>query len=165
MSMDAPYWNPAPYCRVLYGDGSLHREGRVPFWALMGSPERGGTVLTGRAGPYGKRRGSLRGWVPSQRRTTKRPYGNAPYGEASYGKAPYGKASYGRHLQLQESLWEGWALTGNPLQGGTVLTGRAGHYRRVLYGDGSLHRYDEEAYEKAGPLRAGGTVLTGRGLG
>ena len=95
--------------------------------------------------------------------TGRPPYGKAPYGEASYGKAPYGEASSGRRLQLQESLREGWALTGNPLQGGTVLTGRAGHYRRVLYGDGSLHRDEEEAYEKAGPLRAGGTVLTGRG--
>ena len=67
-----------------YGKGPLRggflREG----WALTGSPLRGGTVLTGRAGPY------------------RSPYGQtarkkAPYGEASYEKAPY---------ELQESLQE-----------------------------------------------------------
>ena len=54
-----PYGNDVPTLR-----GAL--TGRPPYREAL----RGGTVLTGRAGPYGKGRGPLRGWVPSQRRTT-----------------------------------------------------------------------------------------------
>ena len=92
-------------------------------------------------------------------------YGKAPYGEASYGKAPDGEASYGkevswRHLSVQESSREGWALTGNPLRGGTVLTGRAGPLRE---GPGSLgpsqRRTTKRLTGRQGPY---GKPLTGR---
>ena len=185
-----------------------------------------GKPLTERDGPYGKgrslREGPLRGWLASQKRTTKRlaPYGKAPYGETSYGKAPsrrfltgdtfhYRKAYEGKPLTRRDGpyrkavpygqtalregplrggflregplritgragpfldllpfkgpfsltgaltgppygtlrggfLREGWALTGSPLRGGTVLTGRAG----VPYGS-FTEKDDEEAYGKA----------------
>ena len=64
------------------------------------------------------------------------------------GRPPYGKL-LGEERSLREGRvltegWgsftgqddeEGWTLTGSPLRGGTVLTGRAGPY-----GAGSLHR-------------------------
>ena len=62
------------------------REGR----ALMGSPLRGGTVLTRRAGPLREGPGSLTG--SSQRRTTKRLTGRQAYGKPLTGRnGPYGK--------------------------------------------------------------------------
>ena len=128
-------------------------------------------------GTYGKgrslREGPLRGWVPSQRRTTKRlagrlgPYRkpltkrDGPYGKGrSLWENPYGDGSL--HLR------EGWALMGTPLRG--VFTGRAGPYGRTLTGMGPFtEKDDEEAYGKAGPLREAsykrdgpyGPVLTG----
>ena len=57
-----------------------------------------GKPLTGRDGPYGKgrslREGPLRGWLPSQKRTTKRLTGRlSPYGKPFMGRdGPYGRA-------------------------------------------------------------------------
>ena len=110
-----------------------------PFTARTGKPLRGGTVLTGRAGPYGR---TLTGMGPATEKDD----------EEAYGKAG-------------PVLMHGRTLTGlGPLRGGTVLTGTAGPYGRTLtkiltrshgrdgpygkgvltggslYGDGSLHK-------------------------
>ena len=83
------------------------REGR----ALTGSPLRGGTVLTRRAGPLREGPGSLTG--PSQRRTTGRlgPYGK-PGRSLREGPVPYGKGRvpYGSFTEKDDEeagpLWE-----------------------------------------------------------
>ena len=76
---------------------------------------------------------------------------------------PYGKAPYG------EALREGWALTGNPLRGGTVLTGRAG----VLYGPsqrrttkrltGGQGPYGKPLTRRDGPYEKGRSLMEGPG--
>ena len=72
-----------------------------------------------------------------------------------------------RQLKLQENLREGWALTGSPLRGGTVLTGRAGRYRgpytgRPPYGKAPtrrlLTRRPLTNYRKAYRKLRGGTL-------
>ena len=107
---DGPYGKGRGRVRVLHREGRRRglREGR----ALTGSPLRGGTVLTRRAGPLrvlhreGRRRGLREGraLTGSPLALTGRPtYGKAPYGEASYRKAPYGEASYGKTGRFLET--------------------------------------------------------------
>ena len=126
-----------PYGKAPYGEASYGKAG--PF---TGSPLRGGTVLTGRAGvpyrsfteknnnkkrkpftrrdgPYEKGRsfmegpGSLTG--PSQRRTTKRLTGRqGPYGKPL---GPYGQSD------LRKGLLRGGFLQEGPLRGGLLREG------------------------------------------
>ena len=78
--------------RLLTGNTFNYRKAVKEGWALTGSPLRGGTVLTGRAGPSREGPGSLKGH--SQRRTTKRLTGRqGRYGKRLTGRnGPYGKA-------------------------------------------------------------------------
>ena len=107
---DGPYGKGRGRVRVLHREGRRRglREGR----ALTGSPLRGGTVLTRRAGPLrvlhreGRRRGLREGraLTGSPLALMGRPtYGKAAYGEASYRKAPYGEASCGKTGRFLET--------------------------------------------------------------
>ena len=136
---------------VPYGKGRvLHREGRRRGLregrALTGSPLRGGTVLTGRAGPYGKGRGPLRGWVPSQRRTTFN-YRKA-YRKLRGGTLPeLGGNSRLCAVDQKRSFFPrvGPFLDLLPFKGPFPLTGAlTGTYGETSYG---------KAVSKAGPLR------------
>ena len=153
--------------------------------------------LTGRRslpeGPF-LTAGSLTGMGPFTKKDDEETYGKAgPLREAPYGagrslrEGPVltGTAGSLHREGRRRGLQEGWALTRSPLrrgstrqgpvlEGGSVLTGRAGPYGRVLYEDGSLHTEGraltgspyravsragpyqgpwEEAYGKAGPLQ------------
>ena len=125
--------------------GGFLRETPLITGKLTGRLGLYGKPLTRRDRPYGKGRsltgrpGSLTG--PSQRRTTKRlterqgPYGKPLYEEERTlreGPVPDGKGRGPLRVLHREGrrrgLREGRALTGSPLRGGTVLTGRAGPY-------------------------------------
>ena len=126
-----------------------------PLRALTGSP------LRGRDGPYGK--GPLReGWLPSQKRTTKRLTGRL----GSHGKpltrrdGPYGKGRGPVRVLHREGrrrgLRDGRALTGKP------LTRRDGPYekgRSLMEGPGSLTVLHREGRRRG--LREGRAITEG----
>ena len=167
--MDAPYWNPAPYCNSFTGmgpftekDGSLYGAKSLgPLWEAPygeGRSLREGPVLTGsvgvlyRAGSLhieGRRRG-LTGTPLTGRLLTGRPLtGRLLTGDTFNYRKAYGKAG-----PLRETPYE----EGRSLREGPVII--AGSFTGL---GPFTEKDDEEAYEKAGPLQAGGTVLTGRG--
>ena len=123
---------PGPYRKPAYEEGRSLREGPGSLTGPSqrrttkrltggqgpyGSPLRGGTVLTRRAGPL-RKGGPLR----VLHRDGK------PLGPCAYGKASY---------TLRGPFWAGKPYgEERSLRAGPVLTGRAG----ILYGAGSLHR-------------------------
>ena len=130
------YGKAGPLREAPYGEGRSLREG-PPYGE--GRSLREGPVLTG---------SPSQGWLPLQKRTA---YGKLR-GEilpelggnfrlcAVDQKRPFflRAGPFLAFPAFKGGLREGWALTGSPLRGGTVLTGRAGPYER--------------AYGKAGPL-------------
>ena len=136
---------------------SLTGRAGVPYGTFT---EKDDEEAYGKAAPYGRN-------GPYGARTGRHPYGKAPYGEASYGKAgPLQEAPYEERRCLREGrrgLWEGRALTGSPLRGGTVLTRRAGPLWKGRGPLRVLHREERRRGLREGRALTGNPLaLTGR---